>query len=95
MALYNNHSVEDLTRTDASAINLTETSEAISKIITHSKANSRKSICFVTGVPGAGKTLVGLNIATKHIDKNSSIVQCVSFWQWPLSCNFKRSINTR
>lgn len=73
MALYNNHSVADLTRTDASAINLIDTSEAISKIISHSKANSKKSICFVTGVPGAGKTLVGLNIATKHIDKNSSL----------------------
>ena len=73
MALYNNHSVEDLTRTDASAINLTETSDAISKVITCSKENHRKSICFVTGVPGAGKTLVGLNIATKHIDKNSSL----------------------
>ena len=71
MALYNNHSVEDLTRTDASAINLTETSDAISKVITYSKENHRKSICFVTGVPGAGKTLVGLNIATKHIDKDS------------------------
>lgn len=73
MALYNNHSVKDLTRTDASAINLTETSDAISKIINHSKDNSKKSICFVTGVPGAGKTLIGLNIATKHIDKSSSL----------------------
>lgn len=73
MALYNNHSVEELTRTDASAINLTDTSDAISKIINLSKANSKKAICFVTGVPGAGKTLVGLNIATKHIDKSSSL----------------------
>jgi len=73
MALYNNHSVADLTRTDANAINLADTSEAISKIINHSEVNSRKSICFITGVPGAGKTLVGLNIATKHIDKNSSL----------------------
>ena len=73
MALYNHHSVEDITRTDASAINLTETTDAISKIIKETKENARKSICFVTGVPGAGKTLVGLNIATKHIDKNSSL----------------------
>lgn len=73
MALYNNHSVEDITRTDASATNLTETTDTISKIIFYSKENSRKSICFVTGVPGAGKTLVGLNVATKHIDKSSSL----------------------
>jgi hypothetical protein len=73
MALYNNHSVADFTKTDASAINLADTSEAVSKIINQSQAYSKKSICFVTGVPGAGKTLVGLNIATKYIDKNSSL----------------------
>jgi DUF2075 family protein len=73
MALYNNHSVEDISRSDASAINLSKTSEAVSDIIQRSKDNSEKAICFVTGVPGAGKTLVGLNIATKHIDKESEL----------------------
>ena len=34
----------------------------------YSKANHRKSICFVTGVPGAGKTLVGLNLAIQRSD---------------------------
>ena len=51
------------------AINLHQTSETISRIIEEAKAERRKAICFVTGVPGAGKTLVGLNIATKYIDK--------------------------
>ncbi len=73
MALYNNHSVEDISRSDASAINLSQTSDAVSKIIRSSKDNSRKSICFVTGVPGAGKTLVGLHIATTHIDKTNDL----------------------
>ena len=73
MALYNSHSVKDITRRDASAINLSETTETISKIILHSRESSRKSICFVTGVPGAGKTLVGLDIATKHLEKSSSL----------------------
>ncbi len=68
MALYNNHSVAEITRRDASAINLSQTSEAISEIIRASREHSRKSICLVTGVPGAGKTLVGLNVATKHIN---------------------------
>ena len=58
---------------DASAKNLRETSTAISEIIQYSRANKKKSICFVTGVPGAGKTLVGLNIATKNIDKNTDL----------------------
>ncbi len=47
--------------------------DAISEIINSSKKKSRKSICFVTGVPGAGKTLVGLNIATKHFDKSTEL----------------------
>ncbi len=62
-ALYERHTVEDISRSDAGAINLSRTTAAISKIIEHSKNNSRKSICFVTGVPGAGKTLAGLNLA--------------------------------
>ena len=73
IALYNNHSVKDISRSDAGAINLHQTSEVISDIISVSKEKSRKSICFVTGVPGAGKTLVGLNIATTHFDEKSDL----------------------
>ncbi|HXT01440.1 MAG TPA: DUF2075 domain-containing protein [Elusimicrobiota bacterium] len=73
MALYAGHSVTDISRSDAGAINLTQTSDAISRIISDSKKRSRKSICFLTGVPGAGKTLVGLNIATKHFDKKNDL----------------------
>ena len=73
VALYKGHSVADISRSDAAAINLRETSEAISEIIRFSKQNSAKSICFVTGVPGAGKTLVGLNIATEYFDKSNDL----------------------
>ena len=64
--LYNGHNVEDISRNDASAINLNKTTEEINKIIDNSKKNKRKSICFITGVPGAGKTLAGLNIAIER-----------------------------
>lgn len=67
-ALYRGHNVHDITRSDAGAENLTVTTDEINRIIEHSKANGRKSICFVTGVPGAGKTLVGLNIAIQRSD---------------------------
>ncbi|MGV8057512.1 MAG: DUF2075 domain-containing protein [Smithellaceae bacterium] len=73
MALYNGHSVEDISRNDASAINLNKTTTVISDIIRQSREQSRKSVCFVTGVPGAGKTLIGLNIATTHIDKTNDL----------------------
>ncbi len=65
-ALYRGHNVHDITRSDAGAENLTVTTSAINDIIEYSKENKRKSICFVTGVPGAGKTLVGLNIAIER-----------------------------
>lgn len=65
-ALYRGHNVYDITRSDAGAENLTVTTAAINDVIAFSKQNNRKSICFVTGVPGAGKTLVGLNIAIQH-----------------------------
>ena len=65
-ALYKGHKVEEITRHDAGAINLSITSNRISQIIDHSKSKNRKSICFITGVPGAGKTLAGLNIANER-----------------------------
>lgn len=75
-ALYNNHSVEEISRSDSGAINLGITSDAISEIIEHSKSNNRKSICFITGVPGSGKTLAGLNIANgrNHVDTGEHAV---------------------
>lgn len=72
-ALYHGHSVSEISRNDASAINISKTSEEIYKIIDFSKSHKRKSICFVTGVPGAGKTLVGLNIANKFSDKKNEL----------------------
>ena len=62
-ALYRAHSVCDISRNDAGAENLTVTTAAINQIIDECKALHKKSICFITGVPGAGKTLAGLNIA--------------------------------
>jgi len=71
MSLYNSHSVEDIARNDASAKNLQTTCNTISKIIENAKKDKFKAIVFVTGVPGAGKTLVGLDLATKHMDKEN------------------------
>jgi hypothetical protein len=73
MALYNNHSVTEITRSDAGATNLSLTSQAVSAIIRESKSQSKKSICLVTGVPGAGKTLVGLDVATQHINADDHL----------------------
>ena len=64
--LYQNHDVKEISRSDAGAENLVKTSEEIKKIIETSKKNKKKSICFITGVPGSGKTLAGLNIANQR-----------------------------
>ena len=65
-ALYQGHNIQDISRSDSGAINLSKTSEAINEIIESSKKKNQKSICFITGVPGAGKTLAGLNIANER-----------------------------
>jgi hypothetical protein len=65
-ALYKGHQVTDITRSDAGAANLSITGACITGIIDQAKAQGHKAICFVTGVPGAGKTLAGLNIANER-----------------------------
>lgn len=71
-ALYAQHSVDAIARFDAGAQNLHRTSLRIEELIEDAKATGRKVICFVTGVPGAGKTLVGLNVATQRRDEKIS-----------------------
>jgi len=75
-ALYKGHNVKEITRSDSGAINLSITTNCINSIIDSSKKTNKKSICFVTGVPGAGKTLAGLNIANErmNIDKDEHAV---------------------
>jgi hypothetical protein len=65
-ALYSRQTVEAITRNDAGAKNLAVTSAAVEEIIERTRAKREKAIVFVTGVPGAGKTLVGLNMATRR-----------------------------
>lgn len=69
-SLYLNHSVENITRKEASGAKLKNTTKYILDVIRRSRNNKEKSICFVTGVPGAGKTLVGLNVAIEQSKRN-------------------------
>lgn len=68
--LYENHSVEDITRHEADNVSTDRTIQYILDVIDKSKEEKKKSICFVTGVPGAGKTLVGLDVAVKQSYRN-------------------------
>ena len=71
--LYESHSVEDITRHEADKVSTDATIAYILEVIQRSKANREKSICFVTGVPGAGKTLVGLDVAVKQTFQDSDV----------------------
>ena len=75
-SLYARHGVEDITRHDA--LNLGRTQDFIASVIEDAKTSRGKAICFVTGVPGAGKTLAGLNIATQrsetHADEHATFL---------------------
>lgn len=72
-ALYRRHSVAEIARSDAGAVNLARTSGAVAAVIERSRREGLKSICLVTGVPGAGKTLVGLDIATRYLDAEKEL----------------------
>ncbi len=67
--LYAQHSVDSIARHDAGARNLRVTSRRIEDVVDDARGQGRKAICFVTGVPGSGKTLVGLNVATQRREK--------------------------
>ena len=71
MALYARHSVADISRSDAA--NLGQTSGFVSQVIARARQEGRKAICFVTGVPGAGKTLVGLDVATQSTNAEAEL----------------------
>ena len=71
-SLYENHSVENITRHEADNVSTDRTIACIMDVIRSSKENHKKSICFVTGVPGAGKTLVGLDVAIKQTYQGQS-----------------------
>ncbi len=65
-ALYQGHSVQEISRSEAGAKNLSDTGRYIAQAIDVAKRQNQKAICFVTGVPGSGKTLAGLNIAAER-----------------------------
>lgn len=69
-ALYAQHSVEAIARSEAGE-NLTVTSKRVEEVIELARTKRQKAIVFVTGVPGAGKTLVGLNVATQRSEPDS------------------------
>ena len=61
-ALFAGHNVREIAHSHSGEINLTKTSDRLLEIIQCAQQENLKIVCFVTGIPGAGKTLAGLNI---------------------------------
>lgn len=72
-ALWNGHSVADISRSDAGAEELARTVSYIDDLIATARGEGQKVVCLLTGVPGAGKTLVGLGVAARHMDQRSAL----------------------
>lgn len=76
-ALYARHTVEEISRSDSGARNLAVTSRRVEALIERARERREKILVLLTGVPGAGKTLVGLNIATNHRREDNKTTQAV------------------
>lgn len=76
-ALYARHTVEEISRSDSGARNLSITSRKVDALITRARTRKEKILVLLTGVPGAGKTLVGLNIATNHRREDDRETQAI------------------
>lgn len=71
IALYEENTVEDITKHGG---DIDKASAELCNIINYCRKNNRKAICFITGVPGAGKTLIGLNTAIDQFNRGEKAV---------------------
>lgn len=71
-SIYMNNQVDEFFKFDAGEENLKITEGTVECIVKEAKKNKKKIICFVSGVPGAGKTLVGLDLAGKTRNNTES-----------------------
>lgn len=65
--LYSENEVFEIGHACAAREDLDQAVSSLTTIVRTSREKDEKSICFITGVPGSGKTLVGLN-AVHHPD---------------------------
>ena len=64
---YRAHDVKDIAHSEAGSDGIAACEEEVARIVDDARANKKKALVFITGVPGAGKTLVGLNIAIDNM----------------------------
>ncbi len=70
LALKSGLSIREIAHSEASEYEIESVRQTIQGYVESAQAESQHAICFLTGVPGSGKTLVGLSLA--HSDENKS-----------------------
>lgn len=66
---YSTHNLSEIAHSEAGQENIDICEEKIDSVVSYAQKNHKKCVCLVTGVPGAGKTLVGLDVVAKNMDK--------------------------
>ena len=66
---YSSHHLSEIAQSEAGQENIDACEAKLNEVIAYAEQNKKKCVCFVTGVPGAGKTLVGLDVVAKNLDK--------------------------
>lgn len=84
--------IDDGTNYKSTQIRL-EAENTVSKIIETAKREKRKALVFITGVPGAGKTLVGLKISVAAQEHGASLLSGNGPLVEVLSTALRRNLN--
>ena len=69
---YTTHDISEIAKSEAGQENVDKCEEKLNEIIDYAKSNGKKCVCFVTGVPGAGKTLVGLDVVSRNLKEENN-----------------------
>jgi len=107
--LFNNQDISEIANSKAGVKELSLAVETIEEAIADARANKRKILCVLTGVPGAGKTLVGLSavasiqrkydgeIRSVFLSGNSPLVKVLreSLYRWIKKTGWKTSGNKK
>lgn len=68
---YTTHDISEIAHSEAGQDDIDKCEEKIEEIVEYARSNKKKCVCFITGVPGAGKTLVGLDVVAKNLKKET------------------------
>ena len=70
---YATHNISEIAKSEAGQNNIDKCENKLTEIINYAKENNKKCVCFITGVPGAGKTLVGLDVVAKNLSNSENL----------------------